>query len=148
MKKKKAAEIEEKIEAMGQESETKARKWVREVTKEEELKAKKIEDDKLTVLDDMRKKYLSYKGVLMQSLHDLILRIGMPSTYEWGVWFDGKGIIVAIKDKLEIRHHRAFKITNDPKYDLNAVKEFARWIEDIYDTAEGNLKHQVWTPRI
>ena len=143
----KLEEEQEKIDVLGQESDSKAKKWIEEDVKEQQKKQQKKDDTIMEMLDDKKnkKKVSTYKQILMQLLHDEVFKIGLPHGYEWGVWFDGKGIILAIRDEKGNSHSRAFKITNDPKYDLHAVHEFVVWAEDIYDLCRGGLD-VIWTP--
>lgn len=149
--KKEIGEFENKIDAMGQESEKKAKKWIVEDAKENEKKENKKKDEALNQLDSKRKQVFAYKEYVLQYLHDLILQIRLPPIYQWGVWFDGKGVKVVVIDKFKKRHVRAFRLSYSPKYDINYCYVFAVWVEDIYDRTEGNLAVQnrpsgIWTP--
>ncbi len=151
-RKRKQAEAEEKLDVLGQESEHKAVKWIKEESKEKEKKDKKIETDRLTILDDAKNRNKIYRQYLCQLLHDMVLSIKMTTLYQWGVWFDGKGIRLAIQDKYNKLHVRAFIISYSPEHDLNVIARFAMWAEDIYDKAEGNLAEDhtdsgLWIPK-
>jgi len=149
-KKRQIAEAEERLDVLGQESDKKAKKWIIEDQKEKEKVEKKKEERKLDILDETKKNVHSYKFYLCKFLHDLVVEIRLPETYSWGVWFDGKGIRVAVVDKFKKRKDRAFRITYEPKYDLEMCYTFAQWVEDIYDMNEGDLaiddKNKIWTP--
>jgi len=145
-RKMKALEEEEIIEKVGSETESEGRKATQELDKVKKEEDKKREEDALNFLDMNRRKLLAYREILQEALHQLILNIGMPITYRWGVWYDGKGIILAIRDKFNKLHVRAFKPNLDPQIDRNAVKTLALWGEDVYDKCEGNLASNIWTP--
>lgn len=145
LRKKKLAEEEEKLDAMGQESEHRAAKYVIEEGVEYQKKQKKIIDDELTKLEDVIK-VPSYKKFLLWKLHDLIAQINMKSNWQWGVWFDGKGIVIGVIRPDKKLYKRAFRLTYDPKYDYNACYEFARWVEDLYDQTLQTYRGNIWTP--
>jgi hypothetical protein len=149
MKKKLNKKLEEElevIEATGQESEEKARKWVKEVAKTEEKKEKEKHNKRLEYLEKQRKlpKTLNYKQSLMKFLHDLILEINLPKTFSWGVWYDGVGIRVDVADPMRNVRRRAFKISYSPEHDINACYLFSFWIEKIYNDYKGN---KLWVPK-
>lgn len=143
------SEEEEKIMTIGQEDEKKAMNPIREVLKEEEKKEQKKIDTTLNKLDSLTSQFKSYKTMLMQELHDGIERLGVPKEFTWGVWFDGKGIRVCfVSPKTKTRYERAFKPTNEPQYDLNAVREFIVWAEDTIDAVAPQPQKQngLWIP--
>lgn len=146
-KKIKLQEEEEMVEKMGSETESEGRKTTQEVMSKEEKERKKREEDALNYLDMYRRKRQAYLEIVQMALHQLILNIGMPNTYSWGVWYDGKGIILAIRDKNKKLNIRAFRPSMDPVIDRNAVKTLALWGEDVYDKCEGNLQSSIWTPQ-
>jgi len=140
-----------KIDQMGQESEKKAAKVVKEVAEEEDKKEKEFQAKQLEILHKVKKKDKEYKKRLLFYLHSMIEEIDWPKEYEWGIWFDGKGVRLAVKDKNKVLHQRAFQVTNDPKYDLHACLRFAVWAEDVLDLIEDRMDrmHQqggVWLP--
>ena len=146
-RKKELAEAQEIIEATGQESESKARKWVREVAKEEEKKQKKQKDLVLEQLDLSKKKDLSYKQHLLRILHELVKQAELPKTYSWGVWYDGKGIMLAIKTPDNNYHRRAFRISYSPKHDLNVCFLYSYWAEKVKkDYEEKCLQKSILKP--
>ena len=148
-KKKLLGEHEKKIEILGQESESKAKKYVIEEAKEADKQEQKKKDEGMNVLDNYRNQVQSYKFYLCKFLHDLIIEVRFPITYRWGVWFDGKGIRVAVVDKKGKKYKRAFRISYEPQYDINMCYQFAVWADDIYDLAEGNISQNpnIWTPK-
>lgn len=135
-RKKKLAKQEEIIELTGQESEIKARKWVKEVAKEEEKKANKVKEFHLETLDAERSKYKDYRELLLKMLFSFIKEVGLPNNYEWGVWYDGKGVRFSIKTPDNEIHQRAFKPSYSPTHDLNACNVFAYFAEKVYTAYE------------
>lgn len=140
-------EEEEKVMMMGDESEEKGIKATKEIMDDFNKKQKQKEIDELNRLDMNRRRIFTYTDLLQHTLHELILNIRMPKEYEWGVWFDGKGIILAIRDKNKVLHKRAFRPCHDAIHDRNAIKTLALWAEDIYDKCEGKLQPGIWTPQ-
>ncbi len=150
IKKKKVLEEVEKIEAMGQESEVKGKKATQEVVKEKQQIEKKKEEIVLDTLDTLRKRALEYRKFLLIYLHNMVLEISWPQGYKWGVWYDGKGTRLSIKNKFGKLYQRAFRISYQPKYDSHMCYVFAVWAEDVLDLSEGRLSitqnKGIWTP--
>jgi len=151
LRKKLAHEEAEKLEVLGQSSEKKAKKWIIEEAKKSTEKEKKIEAATMDILWTAKHQANAYRKMLMTRLYNMLTEIDWPKTYEYGVWFDGKGIIVAVKDKFKKVWKRAFMPTRKPKYDLAACFKFAVWAEDVLDIAEGRLvmpktKGGIWLP--
>ena len=140
LRKKLAAEEDEKLMAMGQESEHEAAKVVKQLGAEHQLKQKKKLDDETTKLEDLLKHKNAYKKFLLFKLHDLIMNIGLRSDWLWGVWFDGRGIVVTLANPGRKIFRRAFVPCYDPKFDYHACYELALWVENVYDE---NLWSQV-----
>jgi len=140
-------EEKEILEEMGTESEGKGRAAVQEAGKREIAEMKKEQEDELNKFDMARKSVFTYKDMLQVALHELVNNIGMPSSYQWGVWFDGRGIIIVVKDRRGMVHKRAFRPSMNPLADQNAIKTLALWAEDIYDKCEGKLEPTIWTPK-
>jgi len=87
----------------------------------------------------------------MFRLKGMVDEIDWPKAYEYGVWFDGKGIVLAVKDKYKKNWKRVFVPSFDPKFDLNACFRFSMWAEDILDISEGRMdlprsKGGLWLP--
>jgi hypothetical protein len=138
----------EKLEVLGQESEKKAKKWIIEEGKKSEKRGKEAEAAAMDILWSHKSERYAYKRMLLNKLYSMIAEIDWPYTYEYGVWFDGKGIVVAIKDRYGKLHKRAFIPSHEPKYDLNACFRFSIWAENILDLVEGSLngKGEIWLP--
>jgi hypothetical protein len=148
----KVAEEEERLDILGQSSDRKAAKWIIEDAKEKEKDAQSERADSLTKLQDKRKQVKGYKEILMTNLYQMVDEIRWPKEYEYGVWYDGKGVILAIKDKRRKLHKRAFKPCFIPKIDFAACQKFAVWAEDVLDAIEGRLSTAqseggIWLPK-
>lgn len=133
----------EKLDVLGQESDKKAVKHVQAETKRIALEEKKKEDETLEKLDSKKKWFETYVYMLCKELHDMVVEVGLPKSVSWGVWFDGKGIVLAIRDKKKHDYRRAFAVVQDPKYDLNACLRFAIWADEVRAKIESP---DVWTP--
>lgn len=148
----KLKEEEEKLDTLGQESEKSAVKPVQEEVKRIEQEEKEEEARKLETLTQLRKRKAdAYKEALQHTLHDMVLGIGMEKEWQWGVWFDGKGIMMVVVDPQKERHVRAFFLTYEPQYDLHAAMVVARWVEQVYGTYQRALfikqeNEAIWTP--
>lgn len=145
-RKKKRAEEMEKIDVLGQESDKKAVRPIQEEVKRIQEEEKKKEADRLERLDTATRSIKSYTHEILLSLHSMIAEVGMPRSYQWGVWFDGKGVRLCIIDKYKKKHQRAYKLYHDPVIDLRGAMILALWAEDVYDMVEGQLESPIWTP--
>lgn len=133
-------EAEEKIVAMGQESEQKAAKAVIEVYKEAEKEDKKEKEIVLEKLEEKRKRprIYSYKEELAIYTANMIASEEPPKSHGWVVEIVEKGVSVSYwsLDKRQKRT-RKFAICGDPKYDFAASEVLANWVLDnIYMAAE------------
>lgn len=145
VRKKIIGEEMEKLDAMGQENEHAAAHWVKEEAKKNEKDDLEKRAKEMQILDEQKKNRTIYRQRLLSYFHDAVAEIQFPVTYQWGVWFDGKGICIAIRDRLGGFHKRAFSVSFDPKYDLYAIYSFCVWAEDVLDTVEQSNK-KIWTP--
>jgi len=139
-------EDEEVIATIGGESEEKARPAVREALKLTEIEENKKRDDKLNQLDDLRNQVKSYTQALLVDLHSAVERLPVPKGWQWGTWFDGKGIRLVLISPAKKRYERAFKLSHDPQLDFNAIKEFQVWAEDKIDLEEKPTQSGLWVP--
>ena len=153
VRKKLIQEEEEKLDVLGQKSDKKAKKWIIEEGKNTEKKEKETDAVWQDVLHSSRKKKTDYYTKLMFRLKGMVDEIDWPKAYEYGVWFDGKGIVLAVKDKYKKNWKRVFVPSFDPKFDLNACFRFSMWAEDILDISEGRMdlprsKGGLWLPSL
>lgn len=146
IRKKLIAEEEEKLDVMGQPDEHKAVASVTEEGKKIDQEEKARRAKELEIFTKARKTNQNYIRTLVFALHNLVNQIPFTKGYSWGVWFDGKGVRLTIKDKYKKVHQRAFKPSFSPRYDQRKMLEFTVWAEDVYDLAEGNLQSGIWTP--
>jgi hypothetical protein len=140
----KVEEEVEKIEVLGQESESKAAPFIQEELKKNFKEGKEKEARILEELHAKRKlpKVQEYIKMLLFTLHDEIQAIKPQPKTDWAVYHDGKGIVVMIQKPGEKKKIRAFRMTYEPKYDLFAASELLRWAEDIIDPD----KPDIWMP--
>ena len=139
-------EDEEVIATIGGESEEKAKSAVREALKLTEIEENKKRDEKLNQLDDLRNQVKSYTQALLVDLHSAVERLPVPKGWQWGTWFDGKGIRLVLISPAKKRYERAFKLSNDPQLDFNAIKEFQVWAEDKIDLEQPPTQSGLWVP--
>lgn len=145
---KKRAEADYVLDTLGQESEKKAVKPVQEYIRNQKKKEKEKKDKELSILNEKRKKpkVAAYIKHLLVFIHDEILKFGMDKSYQWGVWHDGKGVRVSIRDPYKKLHQKAFFLTFNPDYDLFACQKTVWWAEDVYDGTQEKLQEELWTP--
>lgn len=120
---KNAAEFAEEIDAMGQESETGAVKWVKEVEDREQQVREKKEADELTILSQKRK---YQKNPYYESLYTLAKRriseYDIPRGYAVDIILKEDGRLVFGLQKVGFRWYaKGMKICGDPHFDINCV---------------------------
>lgn len=130
-----AGEFEEKIDAMGQENEEKAAKWVIEENDQIEKDKQKSLDDALHFYTDKRKTVRGYGEALSRHLHYLLNHYvdwaGMKFKYESTYSSRGVGVIVQGPDGQTFA--RGFKPCGEPKYDIHAMKTLIWQTENIVE---------------
>lgn len=121
--KRQAGEDAEKLEAMGQESEHRAKKWVQEVGKQEREKEKKRVDDVMERLFDSRKFVLTYKGLLIEEMRKEMgyWSEDLPRGFQWRVQSTEKGIVLWIRTPQGSYLAKGIKLSGEPEIDLNAI---------------------------
>ncbi|MFA6069763.1 MAG: hypothetical protein WC810_14365 [Janthinobacterium sp.] len=145
----KTEEEKEKLDFIGQPNEKKGANAVSELMREGEKKQADKMNRELEILDSIRLQNKLYREQILFFLHDKLKEISWPVDWQWGVWFDGTGAVVAIQSPDKKKHSRAFKISYMTKYDYNAVEVFVRWAEDVIDllkTQNSTDQLDIWTP--
>src|SRR3990167_6587997 len=103
----------EKLEAMGQESDRKAAKWVQEVGKEERKKEENRIADVMTKLDDSKKHVVTYKTLLMDEMKK---EMGywdedLPTGFNWIHQQTDKGIVLWIRNPQHEYYAKGIKLS-------------------------------------
>lgn len=132
--KKELGEQTEKIEAMGQENEHQAAKWVKEEGKRIRKEEQKKRDDVTEQLYDSRHHIQTYKEKLLEEMRRemAVWSEELPKGYGWFCQGTSKGIALYYHDQSKQWYGKGLIIANDPKYDLNGI---ARLIVEAVDTA-------------
>lgn len=138
MKKKKAWEIEEELEATGQESETGAVKWVKEKGKEtrhEETEESVVDEWKL---HDKRKQLFTYKDVLLTCFKRQMMESYdfLPKNFLWYPVPSDKGLVLWFRDSRGKWYAHGMHISLVPKYDLNCITRLIHKALDKMDELE------------
>ena len=131
MKKKRIEEIEEEIDAMGQESEIKAAHWVKEKGKERDKEAEEEQGKTLDALEGKTKyNFADYKRFLGEEL----MKRGADEIYPEG-WrhqsaVTNKGVVYYLRSPDKRLFVRAFTPVNIPKYDFVAIEKIleSAWV--------------------
>lgn len=138
----KVGEIEERLDAMGQESEAKAAKAVKEVYSEAESQEKKERWEVLNRLDSKRKgkKIFNYTESLAIYMANKLKEEDFPSNWHFRVKLTAKDKIrLDIFSNQGQRMVRGIKISGEPKYDMHAAEKLAIWAGDnILKTLQEN----------
>lgn len=133
----------EKLDAMGQESEIKAAKWVKEVGKEEEKEEKEVELEKIESLErKARFSFSSYKQYLCQIIQDTLTnRINLRSEWKYRSFFSDKGVGLLLFSPDGRKFSRGFAPVNVPVYDLHACVSLCLNAENTIDKIEDEKTH-------
>jgi len=116
-------DLEERIDAMGQESETKAAKWVIENESDEQKDRNKFEADQLDVLTEKRKftKGNYYINLYQYAKKQLSL-YDIPRGYNVDIVLKKEGKLIFGLQKNGYRWYaKGMNICGEPKYDINCV---------------------------
>ena len=128
------AEYEERMVAMGQESDKQGIKWVKEDIKEKENREKKLEDESLSNLAVLKKDKRKYLAFLVMLIYKFLRTEDIPSKYVIEVGGTPKGIIVKIRGT---ELYKAFTPTGLEKFDLFACKATAVEVGNTIAHLEG-----------
>jgi hypothetical protein len=129
----KADEESEKVEVMGQESDTKAVKWVQEENKEVEKKEVNAQAVARQILEDQKEKEFNYRTALLKELLRQQSLYDIPSGFKWGAKLDTKGLVMWIKARDGNYAAVGLKISGKPMYDMN-------WIDRRLNDAIGLME--------
>lgn len=131
--KKEIAQEGEELEATGQESDTKAVKWIQEKQKEDDKKEDAITAVEQTILEDKKKTKFTYRDKLLQVSMRKINEFDCPKGFKWGSYLTEKGLIIWFQDPRKNVASVGMNITNEPKYDINWID---RRIQDTLSLME------------
>ena len=119
------------LDAMGQSSEKKAKKWVvyfNKLWEKKELSKNQLRKEKLA---KKRKKFAEYYQILAEMLHDMVIDLERPMPgFVVAGKFNEHGVYVEMWDPWHRTYQRAIKPTGVPKYDLPAVLTLVGSTED------------------
>ena len=136
-------EEKEKLDLMGQESDKKAVKHVKEFTKEgldEEKHKLDVEKEKT----DSKKRYWDgYKSKLGEILYERMKMMDWPFKWRFGVEITKKGVVARFMTSEGRVFHKAVAPVNDLEYDVNAMLIMA---EDVENTLDVLTKEEVVVP--
>lgn len=120
-RKKKIAEELEKIDTLGQDSEKKAVKWIKEVDKERIKEEKETESQEISSLTSKKKQVVTYKEELARILYKRLVKNVWPKGYRFIVNVTPKGLEVHIRNQKNKWYGKGISVTFMPEYDLNAA---------------------------
>ena len=123
---------------MGQESETKAAKWVIEDGKEQEKKEKGTEDETREVLHDKQGQKFTYKDLLYKEFHRKLRLYAedLPHGVGWGLSKTDKGIVLYIQYRGKI-YARGMLVSQDVRYDMNCIDRMIQKALLVADNLSG-----------
>lgn len=114
----------DKLSVLGQESERKAAKWVKEEGKETREKEKKKTDNTLDTLDFKRKSLFTYEQVLLAYIHHEMKTFDIPKGFHWHVKQTKQGMLFIFVTPTGKAFARGTQISRNPTIDINAVTRF------------------------
>lgn len=129
--------VNEYLDAVGQESEEKASKWVIEAQDEVVKQEQKEKDDRLQQLHDARKRKLSYTQAASKMMYERAKLIDWPKGYKWRVGVSGDDKInLTFVDRRGRGYGRGVRLTGVDYLDLNALHVLATQAENTVDQIE------------
>lgn len=128
------AEYEERLAAMGQESDKKGIKWVSEDIKEKEKRDKKVEEESLISLETLKKDKRRYYAFLVMLLYKFLKGEDIPNRYVIEVGGTEKGILVTIRNT---DLYKAFTPSFIEKFDFFACRALAVEVGNTIAHLEG-----------
>ncbi len=124
MKKVKPADLNEELDATGQENETKAAKWVIEKENAREKEDKEVFEAEKEILGKKKKfKFMDYKRTLAQMTARALEETPLPEGWRSHVAITDKGIVTMIWAPDGRNFVRAFSPVNVPRYDTVAIEK-------------------------
>lgn len=120
--KKKRAEESERLSVIGQESDTRAAKWVREDASEKEKEDNLAKEQALFQLERFRKDKFTYNKFLLQVFLRFVNDEAISPNYKIWARFNKIGITIGIAGT---KFYGAFKACGIAKYDFFACKALA-----------------------
>jgi hypothetical protein len=129
-------EAVEKLDAMGQESDIKASKWVKEIGKEEDHADAEKEAIQLEKLDKSRKfTKQGYYQTMVKIMKELFLNEAeIPSGWTWEAWEGRGGVGLTLWTSPPVKIlYKAFEPCGEPLYDLAFCGKIVRMAADYMD---------------
>lgn len=143
--KKIAGELEEELSVTGQESDTKAVKWVQEKGRERRKKEKEEKAEAVWKAHDARGKIFTYRDVILQYMMKEMYESyeQLPVGFLWYPVKDKRqGIILYIKDPIDKWYARGMKISMIPHMDIQCVDRLIEKALNHMDALEQKYKKE------
>lgn len=131
LSKKNAAELEEELEATGQDSEPEAARWVKEKGKESDKETERVISDTLTTLEDKNRfKIADYWRALADIMSKAAVGEEFPRGWSSHTFIEDKGLVFVLYSPDKRKFARAFKPSHIPEFDFQAVEKFmeSAWV--------------------
>lgn len=140
--KKNASDLAEEIDAMGQQSEEKAVKWVQEV---ENRNLKEQSNSESKNIEDLEHKRRYAKNPYYQSLYNLALQelkqYDIPRGYNVDILLKEDGRMIFGLQKQGFRWYaKGMKVCGEPKYDINCVQRMV--VQMMLSLDELEMQHE------
>jgi hypothetical protein len=131
---KKADELD-KIDAMGQESERGAVKYIQAEGEERKKEDENKQDEFVEKLKQAdRWSIKSYNQKLVDIMSQIIReRLDVPKGWFWDCWSSRKGVVISLQSPQGDKFNRGFTPCHDKPIDLNAAATLVEWAQDGMD---------------
>ena len=136
LSKQRAQEETEKIDALGQESETKAVKWVIEEGERERKEQAEEEAVARWKLEDVKKTVWTYKDSLLKEANRQIPSYELPSGFLIKASSGKQGLLFFVRDLKGNWYVKGMKISNIPMYDLQGIQRMVDKCLNVIDKLE------------
>lgn len=137
-KKKTLADEMEEIDAMGQDDEVKAAKWVIEKGEEDRHEESEKSAEAEWKLHDKRRNFFTYKDLLLAEFRRQMVDSYqlLPKGFAWYPVGTTKGIVLWVKDLENRWYAKGITVSGIPKYDLNGVERLIDKALDFMEESE------------
>jgi hypothetical protein len=125
------------------------RKYAKEHFDEEAKKEKQAREAEKELLNEHRRRKLSYNKFLAKLLFKRLGDVGLPQGWYYRVSPTGRGVVMEIESPDKRIFRTAFASVGQEHYDLNAVDTFVIRVEDLIDhidSKEKRTKGGIWLP--
>lgn len=131
-----AGELAEEIDTLGQDSESKAVKWVQEKEAEREKEAKVEKTDAIEKLSDVVDQSFTYRRKLYEYAVKEMKGYDLPKGFFWLVELNDKGLLFSYRIPNGRKFAKGIKISTFVREDMQAIDRFIQIMLDEMEEVE------------